>query len=199
MKRFVKGILIASIAVFVLLVLLLVLVATDYETDKSFFWNLGNLSGKMKLAFTNNSTLKINYTGVLDEDGNIAASGTSIPISAHIFKSNYDFGVIGSLSNGTLSIVIPPVPKDSLEEYEDGIMIGRLIFNPELDLAADNGNWIEFWFVEKAAVAYGIRFVKGWNFVWYTYNDDNSIRYINRAINLNDVHERGFKWIYYPD
>jgi len=198
MKRFVKGILIGSIAVFVLLVLLLVLVATDYETDKSFFWNLGNLSGKMKLAFTNNSTLKINYSGVLDDYGNIAASDTSIPISADTL-GRYDFGVIGSLSNGTLSIVIPPVPKDSLVELEKGIMYERLSYTSGLALEDDNGNWIWFWFFEKAAVSDGIRFVKGWNFVCYTYNDDNSIQYKNRYINLNDLYESGFKWIYYPD
>jgi hypothetical protein len=197
MKRFVKRILIGSIAVFVLLVLLLVLVATESEIAKSFFWNLGRLSGEMKLAFTNNSTLKINYSGVLDEDGNIAAPDTSIPISAKTLSGGYDFGVIGSLSNGTLSIVLPPVPKDSLEEYEGGIMLGRLYFDPELalelgTLGNDNYSWIDFWFVEKPTVIYGMRFVKGWNFFWI----NNHTHF--RSINLNDVYERGFKWIYCP-
>ena len=43
----------------------------------------------------------------MDEEGNIAAAGTSIRINASTIVEDYDFGVIGTLSNGTLSIEIP--------------------------------------------------------------------------------------------
>jgi hypothetical protein len=72
----------------------------------------------MWLTIANNSTLKINYTGVLDGEGNIAAVGTSIPINAGTIEG-YDLGVIGTLSNGTLSIVIPSIPKEALDEFDD--------------------------------------------------------------------------------
>ena len=184
MKSIVKKLMIGFIAIFVLLIAFIVIGAKI--NNRSIAGHLGHLSARLWLVFGNNSTLKINYTGVLDSEGNIAASGTSIPINAKTIEG-YDLGIIGSLSNGTLSIVIPTIPKEALDEYDDGIMY-ELLYIEEIELENDEGDYINFWFFSKPTSFDGFRTVKGWNLI-----PDSSTMLFYK---LDHAYNSGFKWFY---
>ena len=187
MKSLVKKILIGFIAVFVLLVVFVVIGAKI--NNRSILGHLGHLSGSMWLTFGNNNTLKVNYTGVLDGEGNLAAVGTSIPINASTIEG-YNLGVIGTLSNGTLSIVIPPIPKEALDEFDDGIMY-ELLYIDGIELENDEGNYINFWFFSKRTSFDGFRTVKGWNLI--PDNDNATMMFYK----LDHAYSNGYTWSYY--
>jgi hypothetical protein len=168
MKRNIKITLISIGAILILLVVFVVII-TKINSD--------------------NSTLSIKYTGVIDDYGNIAASGKSIPITAKT-SDGFDLGVVGSLENGTLTIVIPPIPDDYLSEFEEGsskLAIIRFGGDNYLELENNEGGIITFWFFNKPTKFEDHSFVKGWNFSYRTERLYRSLRH---------VYDSGYRWIF---
>jgi hypothetical protein len=118
MKKIIKKILIGLGGVLVLLIAFVSISAK--LSNRNVAAQLGFLVAKTRSPFLNNNTLVIKYTGVMDENGNIAASGTSIPINAYLLDDDkYDLGVVGNIKNGTLTIKLPRIPKNRLEDLDE--------------------------------------------------------------------------------
>ena len=134
-------------------------------------------------------TLEIKSTGVQDKNGNIAASGKTIPITATETTGGHNFGVVGNIKNGNLTIKLPPVPDRYLSEYSDDSKWDLLEF-ANVELTDGKGDVVIFLFFDKPTLFEGApttsHTVKGWNMS----NDDYEL-----FTSIEQIYARGYRWV----